>query len=82
MKNGIQESVRIFIAKDINPYVATKNVKGLINDFGAGITSRFSLINSRLDDTGTNNINVGMKQINVGAWNGVAGFKDAYSTQM
>jgi peptide/nickel transport system substrate-binding protein len=82
VKNGIQESVRIFIAKDINPYVATKNVKGLINDFGAGITSRFSLINGRFDDTRTNNINVGMKQIYVGAWNGVAGFKDAYSTQI
>lgn len=82
VKNGIQESVRVFISKDINPYVAKKNVKGLINDFGAGITSRFSLINSRFEDNRTNNINVGMKQIYVGAWNGVAGFKDAYGTQI
>jgi peptide/nickel transport system substrate-binding protein len=82
VRNGIQESVRVFIAKDINPYVATKNFKGLINDFGAGITSRFSLINARFEDNRTNNIKVGMKQIYVGAWNGPAGFKDAYGIQI
>ena len=36
--NGIQESVRIFVAQLIEPYVAVSSLKGLINDFGAGIT--------------------------------------------
>ena len=81
VKNGIQESVRVFIATTISPYAATKNVKGLVNDFGAGITSRFSLINGRLED-GRTTINVGMKQIYQGAWNSIAGFKDAYSREV
>ncbi|MBV9178970.1 MAG: hypothetical protein JO297_18225 [Nitrososphaeraceae archaeon] len=81
VKDGIQESVRVFISTGTNPYVATTNVKGMINDFGAGITSRLSLINSRLQDNRTN-LNVGMKQIYEGAWNNIAGFKDAYSTDI
>ena len=82
VKDGMQESVRVYIAT-LNPtYVATKNVKGLVNDVGAGITSRLSLINGRLQDGNSNNnhttMNVGMKQINAGAWNTIAGL-DFYS---
>ena len=85
VKDGIQEAVRVYIAT-LNPtYVAIKNVKGLVNDFGAGITSRLSLINARLvEDTNNNraNMNVGVKQIYGGAWNNIAGFKDIYSTNI
>ena len=77
VKDGIQESVRVFVATNIDPYVSTKNVKGLVNDFGAGITSRISPINSRLADNRTT-LNIGMKEIYVGAWNNIAGFSDRY----
>jgi len=77
IKDGIQESVRVFVATNIDPYVSTKNVKGLINDFGAGITSRLSPINSRLVNNSTA-LNIGMKEIYVGAWNNIAGFSDRY----
>jgi peptide/nickel transport system substrate-binding protein len=79
IKEGIQESVRVFIATNIDPYIATTNVKGLINDFGAGITSRLSPINSRLENNSTT-LNIGMKEIYVGAWNNIAGFSDRYAT--
>jgi peptide/nickel transport system substrate-binding protein len=85
VKDGIQESVRVYVATLSPTYVATKNVKGLVNDFAAGITSRLSLINGRLQDNNNNNrttMNVGMKQINVGAWNNIAGIKDVYSTDI
>jgi peptide/nickel transport system substrate-binding protein len=78
VKDGIQESVRVFIATNIDPYIATKNVKGLINDFGAGITSRLSPVNSRLANNSTT-LNIGMKEIYVGAWNNIAGFSDRYA---
>lgn len=78
VRDGIQESVRVFIATILDPYVASQNVIGLINDFGAGIPGRLSLINSRLADN-RSAINVGMKEIYVGAWNSIAGFKDRYS---
>ena len=78
VKDGIQQSVRVFIATILNQYVASKNVIGLINDFGAGIPGRLSLINSRIADN-RSTINVGMKEIYVGAWNSIAGYKDRYS---
>ena len=31
---GIQESVRIFVTQNIDPYAASSSIKGLINDFG------------------------------------------------
>ena len=79
VKDGIQESVRVFLATIIDPYAASKKVNGFVNDFGAGIPSRLSLINGRLADN-RSIINVGMKEIYVGAWNNIAGFKDRYST--
>jgi peptide/nickel transport system substrate-binding protein len=81
VKDGIQESVRVYIATLTPTYIATNNVKGLVNDFAAGITNRLSLVNSRLEDNRTD-MNVGAKQINVGAWNNIAGFKDIYSTEI
>jgi peptide/nickel transport system substrate-binding protein len=79
VKMGIQESVRIFVAQTIDPFVASSSVKGLINDFGAGIPSRISLINAR-SEINNNTLNVGVKQIYQGAWNGVAGCSDIYCT--
>ncbi len=79
IKDGMQESVRVFVASTLDQYVASKQMVGLINDFGAGIPGRLSLINGRLADN-RSTINVGMKEIYVGAWNSIAGFKDRYST--
>lgn len=75
---GIQESVRIFLVKNIEPYFASSAVDGLINDFGAGITSKYSLFNAN-STLRQNILNVGVKQIYQGAWNNIGGFQDAYS---
>lgn len=73
---GVNESVRIFLAAKIDPFVANKNVDGIINDFGGGITNRFTPINSRTNDS---TLKIGVKQIYQGAWNPVRGLADAYS---
>lgn len=74
---GVQEAVRIFIAQLVDPYVASSGVTGLVNDFGAGISSKFSLINARTQDP-SNTLDIGVKQIDQGAWNGVGGCADQY----
>ncbi len=74
---GVNESVRIFIANTLNPYIVRSDLKGIVLDFNAGITSRFTLINAHKDS-----IKVGMKQIYQGAWNPVSGFIDWYSTRI
>src|SRR4029079_10113976 len=71
VKEGIEESVRLFVAQTVDPFVASSSVNGLVNDYGAGIPGRISLINAKSDRG--NNINVGVKEIYQGAWNGVAG---------
>ena len=76
---GIQESVRIFIASKIDQYVANQNVEGIINDFGPGVPSRFTPINSKTD---SDTIKIGVKQIYQGAWNPVRGLTDFYSTSI
>lgn len=77
--DGIQESVRIFLAAQVDQYVANKKVQGIIDDFGAGITSRFTPINSR---DGSDTIKIGVGQIYQGAWNPISGFTDSYSQEM
>lgn len=79
--NGIQESIRIFLVKNIEPYVASSKVHGLINDFGAGITSPYSLFNAN-STIRKNILNIGVKQIYQGAWNDIGGFTDAYSNDI
>ena len=74
---GVQEAVRIFIAQLVDPYVASSGLTGLVNDFGAGISSKFSLINARTQDP-SNTLDIGVKQIYQGAWNGVGGCSDQY----
>jgi peptide/nickel transport system substrate-binding protein len=75
---GIQEAVRIFVAQKTDPFVAASRIDGLVNDFGAGITSKYSLLNARSTE-GKNTLNVGVKQIYQGSWNSIAGLTDVYS---
>jgi peptide/nickel transport system substrate-binding protein len=74
---GIQESVRIFVAQKTDPYVASAKIDGLVNDFGAGITSKYSLLNARSPD-GNVSLDIGVKQIHQGSWNTIAGLQDIY----
>ena len=73
---GVNESVRIFLASKINQYVANEKVSGIVNDFGAGVPSRFTPINAKSDD---NEFVIGVKQIYQAAWNPVMGLSDSYS---
>src|SRR3989442_1491986 len=61
---GINESVRIFLATKTEQFVANKKVQGIINDFGAGVTSRFTPINARDD---SNTLSIGVKKFYQGA---------------
>jgi peptide/nickel transport system substrate-binding protein len=78
-KEGVDESVRIFLASKVDQYVTNDNTNGAINALGAGVPSRFTPINLQtLDSSAT----IGVKQIYQGAWNPVAGLTDTYSTQI
>ena len=77
--DGISESVRIFLASKIDQYVANEKMDGVINDLGAGVSSRFTPINSRNNEK---ELNIGVKEIYQGAWNPVMGFSDKYSRQI
>ncbi|MDC0211947.1 ABC transporter substrate-binding protein [Candidatus Nitrosopelagicus sp.] len=79
MKEGVNESVRIFLASKIDQYVVNHEVDGIINALGAGVPSRFTPINVRTD-SGT--LDVGVKQIYQAAWNPIGGLGDTYSNQI
>ena len=79
VKEGVNESVRIFLASKVDQYVANENVTGIINALGAGVPSRFTPINANSED---NSLVIGVKQIYQGAWNPVAGLGDIYSNQI
>ena len=79
VNEGLKESVRIFLVSKIDQYVSNKKVDGIINDFGAGITSRFTPINAR---DNSDSLTIGVKKIYQGAWNPVAGFTDSASQQI
>jgi peptide/nickel transport system substrate-binding protein len=76
VKEGINESVRVFLASKIDQYVANERVKGIVNDFGAGVPSRFTPINAKNEKE---ELVVGVKQIYQGSWNPVMGLSDTYS---
>ena len=76
---GIEESVRIFLASTVDQYVTNDRVEGVVNDFGAGVPSRFTPINSRSD---SGELVIGVKQIYQGAWNPVMGLSDSYSNHI
>jgi peptide/nickel transport system substrate-binding protein len=78
VKAGIQESVRIFLAQRTEPFAVSSSLKGMVNDFGAGITSKYSLLNAKpAGDKSA--LNIGVKQIHQGSWNNIAGLSDTYS---
>ena len=76
---AVNESVRIFVASKIDRYVANERVSGIINDFGAGVPTRFTPINAK---SGNDELVIGVKQIYQGAWNPVMGITDTYSKQI
>ncbi len=78
-KEGVSESVRIFLASKTDQYVANDDIDGIINALGAGVPTRFTIMNAK-----SNNdlLVVGVKQIYQGAWNPVSGFSDTYSNQI
>jgi len=76
---GINESVRIFLASKIDQYVVNEKIRGVVNDFGAGVPSRFTPINAQSEE---NELVIGVKQIYQGAWNPVRGLTDSYSRQI
>ncbi len=78
-KEGVNESVRIFLASKIDQYVVNENVDGIINALGAGVPSRFTPINVRTD---SGIVDVGVKQIYQAAWNPIGGLGDTYSNQI
>ena len=78
-KEGVNESVRIFLASKTDQFIANESVDGVINALGAGITTRFTPINANSD---TNSLVIGVKQIYQGSWNPIAGFSDTYSNQV
>lgn len=88
---GVSESVRIFVAGKNVLYVTHESVSGVVNDFGAGLPSRFTPINARVATPaygshdgggGEGELRIGVKQIYQGSWNPVMGFRDAYSSQI
>jgi len=79
INDGISESVRIFLASKIDQYVVNEKMDGVINDLGAGVSSRFTPINSRNNEE---ELDIGVKEIYQGAWNPVMGFSDKYSRQI
>jgi len=78
-KEGVSESVRIFLASKTDQYVANDDIDGIINALGAGVPTRFTTMNAKSED---NSLVVGVKQIYQGAWNPVSGFSDVYSNQI
>ena len=77
---AVSESVRVFLAARTDLYAGGEDVEGVVNDFGAGVPSRFTPINAR--PGGSDTLRVGVKQIYQGSWNPVVGFGDTYSTQI
>ncbi|MCV0371976.1 MAG: ABC transporter substrate-binding protein [Nitrosarchaeum sp.] len=73
---GVNESVRVFLASKIDQYVVNEKISGVVNDFGSGVKSRFTPINAKSDK---HELAIGVKQIYQGAWNPIMGFSDTYS---
>ncbi len=68
--------LEFFLASKIDQYVVNEKVTGIVNDFGAGIPSRFTSINAK---SNSNEFVIGVKQIYQGSWNPVMGLTDSHS---
>ena len=68
--------LEFFIASKVDQYIANEKVSGIVNDFGAGVPSRFTPINAK---SGDSEFTIGVKQIYQGAWNPIMGLSDSYS---
>ena len=44
---GINEAVRLFFARSFDPYIASSQITGLINDYSTGIANKLSLLNAQ-----------------------------------
>lgn len=75
---GINEAVRLFFARSFDPYIASSQVSGLINDYSTGIANKLSLLNAQKNAIDNSTLNIGMIQIFQGAWNNVKGCSDFY----
>ena len=75
---GINEAVRLFFARSLDPYIASSQITGLINDYSTGIANKLSLLNAQKNATDNSTLNIGMIQIFQGAWNNVKGCSDFY----
>jgi len=64
------------LASKIDQYVVNDKVSGIVNDFGAGVPSRFTPINAKSEN---DEFVIGVKQIYQAAWNPVMGLTDSYS---
>jgi peptide/nickel transport system substrate-binding protein len=64
------------LASKIDQYVVNEKISGIVNDFGAGVPSRFTPINAKSNHE---EFTIGVKQIYQGAWNPVMGLTDSYS---
>ena len=49
-KEGVSESVRIFLASKTDQYVANDGIDGIINALGAGVPTRFTTMNAKSED--------------------------------
>ncbi len=76
---GVEEAVRVFLAARDDLYAVGDRVEGIVNDFGAGVPSRFSAINAQ---TPSGHMRIGVEQVYQGAWNPVMGFSDTYSSRV
>ena len=78
-REGVSESVRVFLASKVDQYAVNEDVEGIINALGAGVPSRFTPINVRTD---SGVVDIGVKQIYQAAWNPIGGLGDTYSNQI
>ena len=81
-KLGIEESVRIFIVTRLSAFPASKDVKGLTRDLGAGLRGPFSLREAYVP--GKEVLTVGHLWVHTdrSTWNPVDGFGDVYSVDI
>lgn len=81
-KLGIEESVRIFVIARLSAFPASREVRGLTRDLGAGLRGPFSLREAYVP--GQDVLTVGHLWVHTdrSTWNPVDGFSDVYSVDI